>query len=304
MEQPRLLRIYLDDGLRQSAEAGQHNFISKIVKTVQQAGYRVEFRPNTATERAKSAVRRGYALFHMSDPTNERGMTFRRVYHYPFWAIVRSAQRWDWPVARATFAGDEVPQAEATRFYRFWQARLFGDIAKDAKRDGFVYVPLQGRLLDHRSFQACAPVEMLRSVLELETRPVVAALHPGEVYSDPEQRALERLAETHPGLTVVTGQMERLLAGCDYTVTQNSSAAFNGFFFGKPCAVFARIDFHHIAANVHEVGVGAALRSVPDMAPDYARYVHWFWQQNAINAGRPEAEDKIAAALAQAGWPI
>lgn len=304
MTEPRILRLYLEDGLRQSAEAGQHNFIAHVVSVVRDAGYRVEFRADTPAERLQSATRRGYALFHMDGPEQDRALTFRRAYHYPFWAIERSGRRWDWPVAQATFPLDQVPRKQADRFYDFWQQRLFGDAPAKATHDGFVYVALQGLLLEHRSFQTCSPLDMLRAVLDHDPRPVVAALHPRENYSEAELRALDELRGVHPRLSVVTGEMERLLTGCDYVVTQNSAAALNGYFFGKPAVLFGRIDFHHIAANVVALGVTEALRQGPDLTPDHAGYLHWFWQERAINAGRPEAEDRIRAALIRGGWPV
>ncbi|MFV0514576.1 MAG: hypothetical protein ACK5MY_13250 [Jhaorihella sp.] len=304
MTEPRILRLYLNEGLRQSAEAGAHNFIARVVSVVRRAGFRVDFHPDTPAQRLKSATRRGYALFHMDGPVQQRALTFRRAYHYPFWFIERSGVRWDWPVAKARFPAGAVPRARADRFLSFWRERLFGDAPARVGRDGYVYVPLQGRLLIRRSFQTCAPLDMLRAVLAHDARPVVAALHPNETCSDAELRALGDLRAAHPRLRLVTGEMKRLLTGCDYVATMNSSAGFAGYFFAKPLVLFADIDFHHIAANVSDLGAPEALRRAPDLAPDYAGYLHWFWQDMAINAGRPDAEDKIRAALARGGWPL
>ncbi|MDF1716568.1 MAG: hypothetical protein P1U75_07855 [Antarcticimicrobium sp.] len=296
--------FYLEDGLRQSAEAGQHNFLTLVAGVLRDAGFSIAYRPDTEEERAASAKRPDYALFHMAEPTHDRALTLRRVYHYPFWAIEPSARRWDWRVARTGFPADAVPRKEADRFYRFWQRRLFGDAPERVSRDGYVYVPLQGRLLQHRSFQGCAPLDMLHAVLAHTSAPVIAGLHPKESYSDKERAALDRMQRNHPRLTVATGGMERWLWGCDFTVTENSSAAFNGFFFGKPAVLFARCDFHHIAADAARMGAEEALRAAPDMAPDYAGYLHWFWQKMAINAGRPGAPERIREALLRAGWPV
>ena len=305
MTQPRILRFYLHDELHQLAADGQHNFINKIASVVQKSGYRVEYRRDTPSEHAKSARRTGYAIFLMDNPTNERGLTVRKTYHYPFWSIERSAKRWQWPVALADFPSLKVPRTEANRFYRFWQKRLFKDAARQTSRDGLVYVPLQGRLLDHRSFQFCAPIDMLRAVLDHDTsRQVIATLHPGERYTPQELTALNELEQAQPRLTVQAGGMEPLLKACDYVVTQNSGAAFNGYLFGKPAVLFGQIDFHHIAANVYELGVAEAMQQGPDLVPDYAGYVHWFWQIMSINAGRDTAEAKIAAALKRGGWPM
>lgn len=302
MSDARVLRFYLDPGLRQSAEAGRHNFIGKIANVAQAAGFRVEYRANSPQNRAKSAMRRGYSMFHMEPPTNDRGLTFRRAYHYPFWGIEPLAERWHWHVANSTFDPATIDPAEAERFAAFWRKRLFPDLTP--RDDGFVYVPLQGRLLDHRSFQSMSPVDMVKAVLAHDARPVVATLHPNETYSNAERAALTGLAEEHPRLTLDTGGMERYLPACSYVATQNSSAAFNGYFFEKPAILFGQVDFHHIAANVPALGVDAAFASLRGLSPDYRAYLWWFWQEMSINAGRPDAGEKIAAALRRAGWPV
>lgn len=304
MSGTRHLAFYLEDGLRQSGQAGEHNFLRLIAEVAQEAGFTLDWRPDTEAERAASASRPGYALLHMAEPPHDRALTIRRVYHYPFWAIERSSQRWEWEVARSRFPAHRPPRKEAQRFYRYWRGRLFGAAAEQATRAGFVYVPLQGRLLQHRSFQSCTPLEMLGAVLAHDDRPVIAALHPKESYSDEELTELLRLERDTPRLSVRLGEMPALLAGCDYVVTQNSSAAFNGYFFGKPAVLFAQSDFHHIAADATRLGAPEALRAAPQMQPDYAGYIHWFWQQMSINAGRPEAKEKIRGRLRAAGWPV
>ncbi len=305
MNGQRILRFYLDDDMRQSAMAGQHNFIRKIETVLENAGYRVEFCRNTLSERVKSTNRRGYAMFHMDAPPHDRALNFRRVYHYPFWAIEPSGKRWEWHVARSDFPARDVPRKQADRFYRFWQNRLFGTAPQTTTRDGFVYVPLQGRLLDHRSFQACSPLDMLRAVLNHDPdRQIIAALHPKEHYPPEELSALDHLQQQHARLSVRTGGMEQLLPTCDYIVTQNSGVAFSGYFFAKPAVLFGQIDFHHIAANVADLGVARAIQQGPQMTPDYAGYVHWFWQIMSINAGRDEADNQIRDALSRAGCPM
>ena len=156
MSPPRHVKIYLEPDLRRSAEAGQHNFIGLMAGVLERSGFSISYCDADAAR-----LDDGYSLFHMAVPFSERSMTFRRVYYYPFWAIERSDQRWEWDVARATFDPATQPRREAVRFYDFWRNRLFGELAGDVTRGGFVYVPLQGRLLQRRSFQSCAPVEMM-----------------------------------------------------------------------------------------------------------------------------------------------
>jgi len=304
MARAQAVTFYLDESLRLSAAAGQHNFIGKVADVFRASGVTVAFRANSAAARIASALRPGYAIFHMNHPTHDRAVTMRRVYHYPFWQIEPTAERWQWHVARSAFVPDEVDPVEARRFQSFWRKRLFADAAP-VQRGGFVYIPLQGRLTEQRSFQAASPVDMVKAALSYDVaRPVVATFHPKEIYSAAERQAIHDLAAQNPRLSVQTGGMENLLPQCDYIVTQNSSAAFNGLFFDKPILLFARSDFHHIAANASALGVAGAFQAVQQTTPDSAAYLWWFWQKMAINAGRPEAEDQIRASLQRAGWPV
>jgi hypothetical protein len=296
--------FYLDDSLRSSAEAGTHNFIGKVEKQLKSAGFEVEFRANSSAARLASALRPGYAMFHMDQPTHARALTMRRVYHYPFWQIEPTTERWDWHVARTVFDPESVDPVEAQKFKSFWRKRLFSDMAEPT-REGFVYLPLQGRLTERRSFQSASPVEMVQAALTQEPeRRVVATFHPRESYTDAERQAIYDLADAHPRLSIKTGGMDRLLSACDYVVTQNSSVAFNAMFFDKPMILFARSDFHHLALNVSTLGIETAFARAEDPAPDYAPYLWWFWQRMSINAGRPEAEDQISASLRRGGWPL
>jgi len=208
-------------------------------------------------------------------------------------------------VALADFHPESIDPEEARGFTERWRRRLFKNAANAPRRKGFVFVPLQGMLLDHRSFQSMSPLEMLETVLdEMPDRPVLATLHPKEVYTPEETQALDALAARYPRLRLATGGTIEALANCDLVVTQNSAVAFNGYFFRKPAVLFARSDFHHIAASVPHIGVAAAFRAAQDAAPDYDRYLKWFLADNAIAAGSPQAEEQILAALERAGWQI
>lgn len=289
--------LFLDDGLRANVERGAHNFLNHVITVLRDTGHDVRLRSDTDTYHPED----GRALTFMRTPP-PGGLTFRRVYHYPFWALEPSSERWHWAVAKTPFSPETVTDPDAIPFFRRWQRKLFPK-AETATRDGIVYVPLQGRLLQHRSFQTCRPVDMLAQVLAADTsRQVIATLHPKEQYSDPERAALEDLAR-NPRLTITTGGMEDLLQRCDYVVTMNSSAAFNAAFFGKPAILFGRSDFHHITLPATPDDL-SAFDQIADHQPDYARYIYWFWQLHSINAGRADVQDKIRAAMIRGGWAI
>jgi len=300
MADEKILRICLEEPLRRSAEAGEHNFINLVAQVAGKARFRVEF-CDIPDQAQPPHV---YSLTHMAAPPNDLGLVFRRVYQYPFWQIEATAERWDWDVARASFDPDIVAP-DAARFYRFWQKRLFGQAAQDSNRSGYVYVPLQGRLDSKRSFQTCSPLEMVEHCLHHDSqRSVVATLHPKEDYSAAELKKLDALARKHPRLTVETGQMEKHLRDCDYVVTQNSSAAYFGYFFRKPALLFAKIDFHHIAVQAQMDRLDACFQRVVTHEPTYDKYVWWFWQDQSINAGLPDAADRIEARFRRFGWPL
>jgi len=298
------LTIYLPDGIIDAARDGRHNFFARVMAAVRGQGWQVDLCPDNLAERVKAIARPGYALTLMEDPP-ARGLVCRHTYVGAFWHIEASPRRWEWPVARAPFAPDTIDPVEARAFADRWRRRLFKGAADAPRREGFVFVPLQGMLFDHRSFQAMSPLEMLESVLdEMPQSPVLATLHPKETYTPAELQALQSLTARYPRLRVETGAATEALAACDLVVTQNSGVAFNGYFFHKPAVLFAEADFHHIAASVPRLGVAAAFRAVRDAAPDYDRYLKWFLADNAIAAGNDQAEAQILAALRRGAWPI
>ncbi|MGJ8627181.1 MAG: hypothetical protein ACSHXB_09500 [Sulfitobacter sp.] len=294
------MRLYLEQPLRKSAEAGEHNFINLILEVLNKSLFRVEFCDISEMDSGYD----GYSLSHMKEPPNQRGLVFRRVYQYPFWQIEQTNMRWHWDVAQACF-NDDIAAPDAARFYEFWQKRIFGDATNQSEIAESVYIPLQGRLTQHRSFQACSPIEMIEHCLEQDQgRRIIATLHPNENYSVQELAKLDALVRQHSRLSIGSGSMMQHLRACDYVVTQNSSAAFAGYFFGKPALLFGKIDFHHIAEKVDTENLAHSFENVANLQPNYAKYIWWFWQQQSINAGRSDARDKISARFKRFGWPI
>ncbi|MDJ0826219.1 MAG: hypothetical protein QNJ16_12015 [Rhodobacter sp.] len=305
MPDAKILRIYLDETPLRSAERREFNIIERIRTAFESQGFRVELRKNSAAERLKSATRRGYSLFHMDDPFHARALTLRRAYFYPFWRIEASAKRWEWEIAKTPFDPSMIDSAAAETWADAWRKRLFEASADRPERHGLVYVPLQGRLLEQRSFQLLSPVAMLESVLRHEpSRDIVVGYHPNEVYTPEETRAVQVLAQSTPRMRLATEPMPELLRTCDYVVTENSSVALSGFFFHKPAILFAQIDFHHIAANAVETGVATAFEEVQRLIPSYDAYLYWFLKLTSINGGAPDAEQQILDIVRRRGWEV
>lgn len=304
MDQPNDVTFYLEPSLLQSAEAGEHNFIALMADVMRGAGLEVHYHDNSGVARLMAETRPGYAVYHNDPPNHDRAVTIRRAYYYPFWRIEMSAKRWEWDVALSAFDPKAVDRTEADRFFGYWQRRLYQDAPSQAVRGAYIYMPLQGLIRQHRSFQACSPIEMLeRTAARFPDKPIVVTLHPGEDYTSADRLALAQIIGRHPRVEVVERRMETCLRDCDFVVTMNSSAAFAGFLFSKPAVIFGQIDFHHITGSVMAVGEDAAFDAVR-YTPDFVGYVWWFLQVMAINAGREEAPAQIANALRRYGWPV
>ncbi len=294
----RTLHIYLHSPLRGNAEAGRVNIFNRMQSAL--PDWWMVFVPDTEAERLRAATR-DHNLFHMVEPNGANTLCLRRAYYYPFWRIEATNERWNFDVAKASFDPAQVPPDAARAFLERWRPKIFR--AGPVSREGFIYVPLQGRISDHRSFQSMSPLAMIETVLQQDDRRQVrATLHPNEIYSGQDIAALSNLQHRFPRFQLVQLDAKDLLGACDYVVTQNSSVALTGYFAGKGAVLFAGIDFHHIAGSVKRDGVAAAFETTRHPLPDFAAYLWWFFKAHCINGGSPEAEEQISARLRRHGW--
>lgn len=111
--------FYLHPKLRQRAENGNHNFLTKIADVLTQADQKVAYDNDDGAARLRALARPGRSLYLMQEPVNARGLTMRKTYIYPFWHIEKQAARWDWPVGQETFNAATKDASAAANFYRF-----------------------------------------------------------------------------------------------------------------------------------------------------------------------------------------
>jgi hypothetical protein len=299
------IRLLYPPALLSRAMAGRHNFTNRMKSAFEGIGREVQLAPDTRTERLKTRFMRANSIVHAVQPVDARSLVMRRAYIGAFWRLEPTEERWEFDVAKAEFDPEGVDPDRATVFVERWQQELFGDAPGRARRAGFVYMPLQGLLLEQRGFQSMAPTQMIDAVCRKVTdRPIVATLHPSFTYSTQERAALDLLKDRHAHFAISKAPMSELLRDCDAVICQNSSVAFSGYFFRKPALLFARIDFHHIASNVTALGVDAAFDHMAANRPAFARYLLWFLKENAIGAGSDQAEDQILSAARRAGWDV
>lgn len=294
------LHFYLPSPLREDSAAGAVNIATRIAAAVAPLGWRAHWHGDTEEERAR-AHGPGYHLFHMHEPIGPRCLTLRRAYAYPFWQIEATNERWNFDVAQASFDPSTVDVETARPFFRRMGRKLLGD--REGASEGFVFMPLQGRLRDHRSFQAMSPEAMIEVTLDrLPGREIRASLHPRETYEDADHAMLESIQNRFPRFRLVRRDARDLVRACDAVVTQNSSVALTGFFARKRAVLFAGVDFHHIAGSVPRDGLEAAFARLESRMP-FVAYVQWFFD-SCINAGAPDAAERILARFRRHGWPV
>lgn len=289
MARQPILNLYLPYHKRAKFAEGQSIF-GRVAKAVAGAGWQVV--PRNEYEPVSGE---GYHMVHNRPVTSARTLNLRVSYLEPFYRIEATNDRWDWDIAAQPF----VAKAGGDWFLNHWQKHIFAD--RSIGSDGYIFMPLQGKLDERRHFQATSPLEMIASTLDAAPQSrILATLHPRESYS---ATVLDALANFGPRFALSDRPSLDLLARCDCVVTQNSSLAFHGFFARKPTVLFARIDFHHIAGSVPDIGVKRAFASLTDARP-YGAYLQWFLRDTAISAWAPDAEGRILARLAELGWPM
>lgn len=300
MAPPLILRVYLYPPMLYLAQAGKLGFLNRIRALLAPRGWQIVVQWSGDEARRRAPDLPGYALYHMERPTHPAALTFRRAYHYPYWRLETVPERWRWPVAHARFDPDSLDDRTSRDFMRRLAARVLP--GPEPQRGDHVLIALQGRIADHRSFQTCSPLAMVRAVARTG-RPAAATLHPKEIYSPADRAALEGLAARHPNLTI-GGDTGALLRDCAYVVTQNSAVAFDGYILGKPAVLFGQSDFHHIALKVISLGAPEALRQAADHQPPVARYLDWFLRGHSLDMMADDADPRLLAAMKKGGWPV
>lgn len=289
------LYFYLKPGPREAIRAGK-SMPARIVAAVQGAGWQVTLCPES--ERPDIPHRDGFHLVLNNDPGSDRCLVLRPAGFEPFWQIQPSNQRWDWDIAAKTYRPPDVAQDRIDAFVSTWRDQV---LKASPGSGGGILVPLQGRLIERRSFQSASPLVMLHEVLRhWPDRVVTATLHPSERYSPEEINALQALGRDFPRLNLQP--RPDALATADLVVTQNSTLAFKGFLLNKPAMLWARIDWHHNAASVPRDGMEQAFAQA-EIPRDHGRYLFWYLRRQSLWAWDDNPKP-ILKRLSALGWPI
>ena len=293
MSRAKILNFHLSQDKRTRITAAGGIF-ARIAQAAQTGGWQISLK-----DADEPVGGDGYHLVYNRAVTEPYSLCLRRCHMDPFFRIEASNDRWNWDVAHKKF--DPRPAfSEEEGFRNRWRNKLFGGANVTSR--GYIFMPLQGKLLAHRHFQTCSPLDMIMQTLAADpSRRILATLHPREEYSQAELSALNAIG----GQFQLTDQPSlQVLAECDYVVTENSAMALTGFFAQKPAVLFAGIDFHHIGASVAALGTKSAFQAVQTSTPPFAAYLHWFFKRNAITSWADDAVDQIRERFRDHGWPM
>ena len=92
------------------------------------------------------------------------------------------------------------------------------------------------------------------------------------------------------------------MPACDLVVTQNSTVALKGYLVDKPAMLWARIDWHHVAASVPRDGRDRAFAEA-GRPRDHARYLFWYLRRQSLFAWEDNSR-AIRWRLRALGWPV
>lgn len=298
-----LATVFLTSRSLKRAHDGDHEFVQAIQKIAKRKNRIVKLAQDTPANR--NALGSGaQTLVHMSHPAGPNGLVFRKLYGGSFYRIENLAERWHWQLAQAKFNPDKISSDVAQPFFEHWRDTLFGADANTPTQDGFIYMPMQGRLLKHRLFQSMSPVDMISTTLAQTKLPIIATLHPNETYTEEELQVLSNLEQDTPRFTLGQDPMASLLRRCDFVVTQNSSVAFHGAFFKKKALLFAGAEFHHAFTSIGQHPPAKAFEALKRSSPEFAKFIYWFWKLNAIDLAEKGHVQKLIKRLKDLGWTL
>lgn len=232
------------------------------------------------------------------------------AYIYPFWNLdpwgIRAlssiaAMTFDPasvnPVAAAEFSARLRKRLVGARISRYPQARELVDLPQ-----GHIAVFLQSET--HRGVgETCylSLRQMLAALLARDDpRVIVVKPHPRD--EDRKTRTyLARLAARDPRLQVVDANIHDILCKAAVAVTINSAVGIEAHLHRVPVVLCGRSDFHHAAVTVTDrFEMDAAIAKAETTDWPHSEYLHWYFAQQCLNAGKSSLVADFLAKIALA----
>lgn len=308
MPRPDVLAFYTNQGGYLRAKQGISPIADILGRIARANQLQFQVYDKGSLQISAAKARHEYALGRFVEPWNKNVLVLRPAYLPRFQRIEKSSRRHAFEVAKRRFNPAGLDFDQARKFVSDTKRIRYGSDMPEPSDEGYIYVPLQGGLLDDLETRFCSPIDMLRATAQrAEGRDVVVSLHPNSNHNVVQLAALSALCRAHPNIRIEDGPATRWIPGCHYIVTQHSGAAFEGFFWGKPAMLFEKVDFHHICAKPHAVGLDGAFEQIAEMAldpPPFEQYLAWFLRDNCVNPENPQAIKRVLAILRRRGWEL
>lgn len=252
---------------------------------------------------------------HIVDTGRVRGpgvLNASIAYLPPFWHLDPAGMQAESSIGGRAFDAGDVPQRAANGFFERMRGRY--TLARRSRRaqeeeavafaPGAISVFLQGSQPEDNGLAHASGTAMLRAVARgAGGRQVLVKPHP--LAPDHDAGVIARCLAEGLEVTPTTANVHDMIAASVATVSINSACAMEGFLQHKPAILFGPSDFHHVAQTVRRPDAFAAAleRALAQPAPDYRRFLYWYFVRNCLNVGGPDFAPKVQAIFTAAGFP-
>jgi len=217
------------------------------------------------------------------------------AYIYPFWHLDPLGIRAFSSIRDKVFRPSDVDNEAARTFFRKLRGRLVDQRtsryeqpeAHEAIPEGCIAVFLQSE--GHRSVEETLWLDrwtMLRTCLATG-RQVVVKPHPRDLGGETFDM-LADLQSEFANLQISFANIHDILAVAERVVTINSAVGIEAYLHRRPVILCGQADFRHIASEARDAEALARLLATAPPGAPYAKYLHWYFAQNCLNAGAPD----------------
>lgn len=219
-----------------------------------------------------------------------------------FWHIETTLVPSEMKLTDQEFDEDLVHEKRSAEFFLKWHKRFKDEFEFSYGVEDYILIALTKDLSAPNAPKAFDSFEMIDHVLTFEpTRPVVIRLPDDAKYT---QEEFERLTayDMHERVTFSKANIDRLLDGCAYVVTQDSPVGVKAFFHLKNVIQYAPSPYHHIAEKPYlEKRLIRSFNRANRARPNYSAYAYWLFHGACIDASGTGGKERLLKALHQIG---
>jgi hypothetical protein len=236
------------------------------------------------------------------------------AYIYPFWNLDPWGIRALSSIAEKPFNPNAVsaPAARcfANRLRKRWVAERASRYPQPTRPMGVpadcIAVFLQSET--HRDVLETSHLDlrqMVKAVLvRPDPRPIVIKPHPLDDDAA-TKRFLNRIAMRDARVQVLDANIHDILARAAVCITINSAVGVEAMLHGVPVVLCGKSDFHHAAVTVtNPAGMDGAIALAMNTDWPHDAFLHWYFMQNCLNAGRDSLVDDFLTRVAATGFEI